>query len=415
MTQPTVATYGGIEDDPRRYQDHPTRRWPSGKDAIYFRLRRAGARTQRCYLIRFKGQWVPVDGGLKDAEAKRDELTNSKRKGEKPILPTKLTYRELAESWAEIRKSKVRHRTSRYDRDALDNVLLPRFGSWLVPAVDADAISSLIVDLGKEGLHAIDKSRPVRPLGESSITNYLKPLRSTLKLAARRRLISVDPFTLLTKDERPKNPERKPTRIPTEKEFGAILTKSAELATQKTSKYDGYTLLLDVTGRCCLRLGEVLGLTWADFDKDASILHVRRQWLTSGQHGPLKTGAKDKRESELGGIPLPKDLCAKLIALRLESEHSQDHHPIFASHKGTPLSHRNVAERGFDRAAEKAGIEGMTFHHLRHYGISRAIAAGLPITTVAALAGHSDPTTTLRVYAHLFDKSKQQDALRAAL
>jgi hypothetical protein len=35
-------------------------------------------------------------------------------------------------------------------------------------AVDADAIAKLIRDLEREGLHAVDASRPVRPLGRSS-------------------------------------------------------------------------------------------------------------------------------------------------------------------------------------------------------------------------------------------------------
>ncbi len=36
--------------------------------------------------------------------------------------------------------------------------------------------------------------------------------------------------------------------------------------------------------------------------------------------------------------------------------------PVFASQTGGRLSHRNVGRRGFDAAAEDAGIEGVTLH-----------------------------------------------------
>ena len=35
--------------------------------------------------------------------------------------------------------------------------------------------------------------------------------------------------------------------------------------------------------------------------------------------------------------------------------------------------------------------------------------------TVAAALGHEDATTTLRVYAHMFDRQKTGEAVRAAL
>jgi len=39
----------------------------------------------------------------------------------------------------------------------------------------------------------------------------------------------------------------------------------------------------------------------------------------------------------------------------------------------------------------------------------------LPVTTVGRVLGHSNPTVTLRVYAHLFDRSNQHDAVREAM
>jgi integrase len=39
---------------------------------------------------------------------------------------------------------------------------------------------------------------------------------------------------------------------------------------------------------------------------------------------------------------------------------------VFAARNGRPLRHRNATRRGFETAAEKAGIHGVSFHSMRH-------------------------------------------------
>src|SRR5207244_13617215 len=55
-----------------------------------------------------------------------------------------------------------------------------------------------------------------------------------------------------------------------------------------------------------------------------------------------------------------------LLEHRMASKQSQAEDPIFVSRNGRPLNHRNVARRGFEPAAAEAGIEGVSFHDLRH-------------------------------------------------
>ena len=104
-----------------------------------------------------------------------------------------------------------------------------------------------------------------------------------------------------------------------------------DFAAKPESRYD-YTSLLRLTARTGLRLGEVLGLQWRDFDKDTSHLTVARQWTRDDGYAPPKTKAGNRR------IPLPADLRDDLIALCLRSRYSQDEHAIFASREGGPLS-----------------------------------------------------------------------------
>ena len=67
------------------------------------------------------------------------------------------------------------------------------------------------------------------------------------------------------------------------------------------------------------------------------------------------------------------------------------------------------------------GLQGVTFHGLRHTHISELLKRGVPVDVVAARAGHANPTITLNIYSHLLPGQQEQAAaiidgyLRAAL
>jgi integrase len=57
------------------------------------------------------------------------------------------------------------------------------------------------------------------------------------------------------------------------------------------------------------------------------------------------------------------------------------------------------------------GLPRVPFHALRHSHASALIAAGLDAGAVSRRLGHSNPSTTLRIYTHVFNSS---DAAAAA-
>jgi integrase len=262
--------------------------------------------------------------------------------------------------------------------------------------------------LEDEGLHAVDRSRAERPLGRSSIDNYLKPLQGILKHAMRRELIASNPWDLLDRDDRPKHIDKEPHEW-TGAELSRLFRAAENNAAKKESRAD-YSLLLRVTATLGLRCGEVLGLQWSDFDKDAGELRVERQLLRTGLYVDPKTEAGKRT------IPLPPDLKEALLAHRLASKFSQDEHPIFSSRNGGTLGHRNVTRRGWEAARDAADLpKTLTFHELRHAAASRLIAAGLTPVQVAKILGHADPNVTLKVYAHLYERGQSDEAVRQAL
>jgi integrase len=345
---------------------------------------------------------------LSEARKQRSAKIAAVARGER-VAPSRMTVDEVAETWFELKAPKLRKRTADYYRSALELVVLPRLGRMNVQSVDADVIARLIRDLEREGLHAIDPHRAARPLGRSSIENYLKPLQGILAYAVRRGLITTNPFTVLTEDDRPERPEEAPPHEWTDGELEALLAASRQLAGKPESRYD-YTPLLRLIATLGLRKGEALGLKWQDIDRIDGALSIRRQWLASSEYGPPKTKAGTRR------IALPADLRDELIRLRLRSRFSQDNDPIFASLTGKPLGHRNVLSRGWEPARDAAGLpSSLTLHDLRHAAASRMINAKLDPVTVAAVLGHEDATVTLKVYGHVWDRRRTDDDVRKAL
>ena len=49
----------------------------------------------------------------------------------------------------------------------------------------------------------------------------------------------------------------------------------------------------------------------------------------------------------------------------------------------------------------------LNVHSLRHTNASMLIAQGVDVRTVAGLLGHAQPSTTLDIYSHAFDKNKR--------
>ena len=62
----------------------------------------------------------------------------------------------------------------------------------------------------------------------------------------------------------------------------------------------------------------------------------------------------------------------------------------------------------FKMILKKNGLpEKLNVHSLRHTNASLLIAGGTDVTTVAGLLGHPQPSTTLDIYSHAFDKNKK--------
>jgi integrase len=148
---------------------------------------------------------------------------------------------------------------------------------------------------------------------------------------------------------------------------------------------DTYLMIL-LGGDAGLRLGEIVGLEWADVDLRARRLHVQRSdWCG---HVTVPKGGRSRR------LPMTERLTRALKTSRhLKSGR------VLCLPDGRPMTRDRVikAIRGSQRAA---GVPSAGVHVLRHTFCSHLAMQGAPARAIQELAGHADLSTTQR-YMHL--------------
>ncbi len=170
------------------------------------------------------------------------------------------------------------------------------------------------------------------------------------------------------------------------------------------------------------RQGELLGLTWADFDLSKGTMDVRRSLSQVGGEFAVK---EPKSKSSRRTVSLPpfallaaeEHRAAALKAGRIAA-------PVFCTRTGGHLDKKNVlrtfrtivgnANKTEAKRAEPDLIPAtLRFHDLRHTHASGLIAAGSSIKAVSRRLGHADVSVTLRVYAHLMPDDDEKLANQA--
>jgi integrase len=213
-------------------------------------------------------------------------------------------------------------------------------------------------------------------------------LAGTFALAVRRGLLTRSPIDRLAPSERPK--QRNPRRV-------VVLDAETMASLVAAGLSERWRAALGLAGYAGLRLGEVRALTWADVDREAGTLTVRRSLLPDG------TAKAPKTDGGTRTVPLLPALRRLLVAWKLRSPHTRPDALIVATAAGKSISERNL-RRALEEAKQATKLDRTTdrlsWHSLRHsFASMLATDLALPTTTLARLTGHSDAGFNLRVYA----------------
>lgn len=338
----------------------------AGQGEGYIGLRKDGRWE---FKIRLEGVNFQGYGKSKsEVRQKRDEAKRLHTSGRS--LPKTMRVSELADRWLQAKlasgdwQSPATAESHRYQL----SLILPRIGHVRIDKLNVAHLEDLYAAL-------------LETRATSTVNQTARTLSNVLGWAWKRDWV----FENIAKKASTPSASTRPKVILSKAEASKLIKGSAEVQ-------NGLTIeVMLLTG---MRLQELLNIRWSDVDLDAHTVTV--------------SVSKGRTAGSGRVLPLEPMLAAKLTKHRAEQNAQalrlgpgwQDGDFVFASKIGTAINPPNIRNRILKPLVKALDLPAVTPHSLRHWYGSYLISLGVPITTVSALMGHSNPATTMRIYAH---------------
>lgn len=256
-------------------------------------------------------------------------------------------------------------------------------------------------------------------LKSSSISHYHRLLSSLLSTAVHWQLIIRNPVERV---KPPKVDSGEPNHYDEEQ-----VEKLFELADKEHIRMKTIIYLVLFVG---MRLGELAGLEWKDFDFDNKLMQIRRasQYLNdkSIKKDERIITKKPKNKKSIRVVSIPQELIDVLKEykrwqneerlklgdmwqreekVKYGADYNNDR--LFTKYDGSPIFPK-TPYIWFKKFREKYNLPPLTFHQLRHTNASLLIAQDVDIVTVGKRLGHATPTTTMKIYAHALQRPDRE-------
>lgn len=257
---------------------------------------------------------------------------------------------------------------------------------WRYPTLAAEFgaldASTLTPQRIEQGLARLADQRDWAPATVNRERDYLS---LAFKLGIRNGLVASNPARLVTR--RREDNGRIRFLSPAEE---------AKLRAVIRAEFPKHEPELDLALATGLRQGNQCSLKWSDVDLEARQITISR--------------AKNGRP-----FYAPVNSTAMAALLELKSMAGDSPYVILNRNKrGRGVGQPPCTPEGwFNRAVEKAGLNGVCWHTLRHTFASRAVMAGLDLRVVADLLGHRTLAMVMR-YAHLAPQFRLEASERVA-
>lgn len=237
-------------------------------------------------------------------------------------------------------------------------------------------------------------------LGPKASRNALGMLRAALATAERRGHVARNVARLV---DTPKVPR-------TERDAMTPERARAILAAVDGQRYAAAVAL----GLCGLRMGETLGLAWADLELEgptpSATLH--NQLVGSGRRGglaPLKTAGS------AATVQLPRFAVEALRTHRAAQREERiaagiatSEGLVFVTRRGYGV-HQEEVRRMLRDALAKAGLPAMRYHDLRHAAATLLVAGGAAPRVAQSLLRHATSRMTMETYTHV-SRAQEREA-----
>ena len=294
----------------------------------------------------------------------------------------RMTLSEWLDRWLEQMVAILRPSTLEHYRSDMEHHVKPYLGQKKLTQITASDLRKLYDDLKKQG-RVHPRPGQSRGLSTTTIHGIHTTLHHALKSAVDQRLLPHNPADHV---EPPKVVHKSMT-ILNEEQLDTFLAAVEQDPIWKNFFYTELT-----TG---LRLGEICGLMWSDFDAKKGTLSVNRT-IHKEKGGRLVTG-DTKTYAGTRTIVLP-DSTAELLRGRKKNSYSVW---IFPNPlKPEAPMNPNTAYRQLKAILTENSLPDLRFHDLRHTFATHALANGVDAKTLSGILGHTKASFTVDTYTH---------------
>ncbi len=257
-------------------------------------------------------------------------------------------------------------------------------------------IQKFINSLAQDGTN----ERTGKPLSHKTMVHYLSFISTVFDYAIKMDMLTDNPCRRVTI---PKG-SKKERKILTIKQTGNFL-KMLETAPLKWCTF--FTLNI-YSG---MRRGEMLGLEWKDIDFETGIVHIQRTSNYTKAKGIYTDTTK--AENSVRFIKLPPEIIAILEKFKAEQESEKvrigdkwiENDRLFTKWSGLPMN----PQTPYGWLKEFCGEHQFPFygiHQFRHLHANLLIGTGIDPTTVSGIIGHTQVSTSLNIYGHMFRENQ---------
>lgn len=294
-----------------------------------------------------------------------------------------LKLSEWLEIWIEkYAKVKLKFQTYESYLSSINLYINPYIGDKRISKITSNDIQELYTTLKKEGRVNYHPEYG-KQLSASTVSTVHRVLSAALEDAVKNGYIHKNPVKF-TKPPKRKNGEMK---ILNEEELERFM----EVIKQEQF-WDDLFYLEMTTG---LRLGELCGLKWSDFDEKGKTLVISRTICFRG--GELIEGdTKTRNGNRIIYLPESTYKMMNERKLKIDSQWVFPN-PLDNSKPVNPSS----AYMTMKKLLEKAECPDIRFHDLRHTFATHAISSGVDVKTLSNILGHSKSSFTLDTYTHV--------------
>ncbi|MCD7838505.1 MAG: tyrosine-type recombinase/integrase [Clostridiales bacterium] len=300
-----------------------------------------------------------------------------------------ILFRDVVARWLSSKKTGVKESTFACYTFMVEKHLLPTLGELPVNEID-DSLLAVLLEQKKTAGRLDGGSLSDKTISDMKVI-LMQIMRYANKMGAIRTVPECPPVTTRRPD----------VSVLTIQEQTQLERK----ALQEDSPFSLGILLSLYSG---IRIGEVCGLQWQDFDCNNETVTISKTIYRISSPDRLSSAktkvivGTPKTDCSQRTIPLPTSVFQYFMERRRPGN--------FYVITGTSMfMEPRVCLAHYKRLLRRAGINDHTFHTLRHTFATRCVESGVDMKSLSEIMGHSDVKITMQRYVHpSIDAKKSQ-------